>query len=191
MEQVLVIPRQVLQQAGLFSGFRAWDRRFAERILDRRQFQYRPRETVEYEPGWIQLIPYVVLTCGREVFHYTRGGGLEDRLMQRRSIGLGGHLCAEDAVDGGDPFRTGMLREVFEEIEIFSEYTEKPLGFLYDPSIFVGTLHLGIAHQFLLQEPVAVAKETGIDAFGFAPIPELRRFNDQFESWSRWILDVL
>jgi len=190
-EHVLVIPRERLTHAGLFSGFRPYDATFARSVLDPAMFQFRSRDDVEYDPAWVQLIPYIVLTWDREVFHYTRGSGLEDRLPLRRSIGLGGHIRAEDAVGDGDAYRAGMLRELHEEVEILSTYHETMMGFLYDPSMFVGELHLGIVHRLTLREPMVFARESSIDAAGFSSVAELRRLSDSFESWSKWVLEQL
>ena len=59
--------------------------------------------------------------------HWRRGaGGTETRLRALRSIGVGGHICAEDITDTGDPYRTGLLRELAEEVDALSDQIERP-----------------------------------------------------------------
>ena len=67
---------------------------------------YRPRSEVEEDPGFKQIIPYVVFRSGDGVFCYTRGKSQgEARLHRLRSLGVGGHVSEEDADGGPDPRR--------------------------------------------------------------------------------------
>ena len=82
---------------------------------------------MEHDPSFKQLIPYVVFQPLRR----RRGGGRssntpaargqgEGRLHRKRSVGIGGHISADDVgADGnGNPYREGMQRELEEEISI-------------------------------------------------------------------------
>jgi predicted NUDIX family phosphoesterase len=71
-ELVLVIPAAVLDGLGPVRGFRAVGDRLAK-LLDPTHVQFRPRSAVETDPSFKQLIPYVVLACGDDLFYYTRG----------------------------------------------------------------------------------------------------------------------
>jgi predicted NUDIX family phosphoesterase len=149
-ELVLVIPTGHFRAAGYFFGLRDGpDLRAA--LLDPARFQFRPRSEVETDPAFKQLIPYVVLKCGGDLFHYRRGAaGTEARLRALRSVGIGGHISEEDAAGGGDPYRTGMLRELAEEVEIGCGRAERLLGFINDDRTPVGSVHLGVVHLFEL-----------------------------------------
>src|SRR5437764_955803 len=97
-ERVLGVPTARFHQAGLFQGFRPFDPGLFAYLLDPAHLEYRPRGEAESDPTFKQLIPYVVLRCGAALFHYTRGqAGTETRLRALRSIGIGGHISAEDA----------------------------------------------------------------------------------------------
>lgn len=190
-ERILCIPAAHFRAVGFFTGFRPADEAYRAALLDRASFTYQPRSTCETDPAFKQLIPYVVLTCGDLVFHYRRGGsGTETRLRAKRSVGIGGHIAE---VDSGamDPFRAGMLRELREEVLIGCERTENPLGFIYDPSVAVGEVHLGVVYRFVLDTPSVTAREDGIAESGFAPIAELLATRDEFETWSQLVLAVL
>src|SRR5581483_2582067 len=97
-ERVLVVPTRLFQEIGVFQGFCADTERYLSRLLDPAQQSYRLRSEVETDPGFKQLIPYVVLRWRDQVFHYTRGRkGTETRLRALRSIGVGGHISATDS----------------------------------------------------------------------------------------------
>jgi predicted NUDIX family phosphoesterase len=150
-EKVLVIPTARFRAAGYFHGFRPADDAYRSAILDPAAFRFRPRAEVETDPSFKQLIPYLVLKHGGEAFHYRRGGsGTETRLAARRSIGIGGHISEADAAGGADPYLTGMLRELTEEVELGCGYRERCVGFINDDRTPVGSVHLGVVHVFEL-----------------------------------------
>jgi predicted NUDIX family phosphoesterase len=49
-------------------------------------------------------------------------------------------------------------------------------------------VHLGIVHVFDLEEPKARRREAVLTRAGFAPVAELRRQADEFETWSQFLL---
>jgi predicted NUDIX family phosphoesterase len=191
-EEVLVVPAARLAAAGEFHGFRPFSEEFRRLLLDPVHLSYRPRGAVESDPTYKQLIPYVVLRCTGEVFHYTRGAtGTEERLRALRSVGLGGHISRADGPPAADPYRAGMLRELNEEVEIQGPRTERGVGFIYDPRTPVGRVHIGIVHLVELEEPLVWPREAAIDEAGFAPLRDLLRRRDEFETWSQFLLEVL
>jgi len=190
-ERVLCIPAAHLRAVGEFTDFRPADEAFRAALLDPTAFSYQPRSTCETDPTFLQLIPYVVLTCGDRVFHYRRGGsGTEARLRSKRSVGIGGHINDIDA-GAADPFRAGMLRELAEEVDVVAASTEHFLGFLFDPGTPVGEVHLGVGSCRELDRPAVTPREAGIAECGFAPVAELLADRDQFETWSQLVLPAL
>jgi predicted NUDIX family phosphoesterase len=191
-EEVLVVPAERLVAAGEFHGFRPADDGFRRLLLDPAHLSYRRRGEVETDPSFKQLIPYVTLRCAGELFHYTRGAsGTETRLRALRSIGLGGHISREDGPPAADPYRAGMLRELAEEVEIQGPWREQPFGFIYDGRTPVGQVHIGIVHLVELEEPLVWPREAAIDEAGFAPVRDLLRRRDEFETWSQFVLEEL
>lgn len=191
-EQVLVIPTAVLHAAGLFQGLSRAVEHYQATLLDPAHFSFLPRSKAEDDPSHKQLIPYVVLKCGEQVFHYRRGqGGGETRLRALRSIGIGGHINPSDGTANEHPYRQGMLREVAEEVRIETAYHERCLGFINDDSLPVGQVHLGIVHVFELETPKAQRREADLMQAGFASIGALLREKDEFETWSQFVLAEL
>jgi predicted NUDIX family phosphoesterase len=191
-EEVLVVPAARIQAIGAFHGFQKFTEDYRRAILDPVALSYRPRDRVETDPTFKQLIPYVVLRCGNEIFHYTRGSaGTEKRLQAKRSIGIGGHISRIDGSADGDPYRAGLLRELHEEVEVRSPWKEQTLGFIYDGRTPVGEVHIGIVHVFDLEDPLVWPRESAIDDAGFAPLKELLQKRDDFESWSQFAMEAI
>jgi predicted NUDIX family phosphoesterase len=191
-EKVLVIPTERFRAAGYFHGLRAAPADYRAALLDPAHFSFRPRYEVETDPTFKQLIPYIVLRCGELLFHYRRGAaGTETRLQALRSVGIGGHISEADATGGTDPYQTGMLRELTEEVRLACGYREACVGFINDDRTPVGSVHLGVVHVFDLDAPAARANEAALADAGFAPLGELARAAEQFETWSQFVLEFL
>ncbi|WP_153556526.1 phosphoesterase [Roseimaritima sediminicola] len=196
-EHILVIPAATIERLGAFEGFQSDVQRYLPAILASDELSFRPRSQMEQDPSFKQLIPYVVLQYedrqrGTQVFAYTRGSGQgESRLHARRSIGIGGHISEEDAAGGSDPYRTGMHRELAEEVRLDSAFEESCVGLIYDPSNEVGTVHLGIVHRLILETPAVVANEEDICDTGFVGVEQLRGQRERLETWSQLCLDHL
>ena len=114
-EHVLVVPTEVFQRLGYFQGFTTEVQRYLPELLSSRHTSYRPRREVEEDPGFKQLIPYMIFfhqdaDGRRTVFQYTRGTGQgESRLHKKQSVGIGGHISTVDCrADGsGDSYQEG------------------------------------------------------------------------------------
>jgi predicted NUDIX family phosphoesterase len=191
-ERVLVIPTERFRTAGYFHGFRAADEAYLAALLDPAGFSFRARSEVETDPAYKQLIPYVVLRRGGDLFHYRRGAsGTEKRLAALRSVGIGGHISEADAAGGDNAYRTGMLRELSEEVEIGCAWSERLLGFINDDRTFVGSVHLGVVHVFELEAAAVRAREDALAQTGFAPLAALAARRADFETWSQFVFDAL
>ena len=197
-EHVLVVPTQIFHALGHFQGFCTDIDRYRDVLLDAKNVQFRPRSTVETDPGYKQLIPYMIFchtdSAGNiHIFQYVRGKGMgESRLHQKRSIGIGGHIAAEDQEQqSGNVYREGMLRELHEEVVLHSPFTEQCVGLINDDATEVGRVHLGIVHRLDVAEPNIVSNEPDLIESGFMPLDELRNYREQMESWSAISLDAL
>jgi predicted NUDIX family phosphoesterase len=190
-ERVLVVPTERFHSLGLFQGFSPRVDDYLPTLLDPAHLRYMPRSLAESDPSYKQLIPYIVLRFRDTVFSYTRGhSGGETRLRALRSIGIGGHICDEDAVGSNDPYRTGMLRELEEEVYLDSGYTERTIGLINDDRTPVGQVHLGVIHLLDLAKPKVRQRDEALDGGTFASLKQLRQLRDEFETWSQFLLDV-
>ena len=162
-EHVLVVPTSEFQHVGYFQGICTDVGRYLSHLLTPELISYRPRDAMEEDPSFKQLIPYVIFRHqddrGRvHLFQYTRGSGQgEKRLHAKRSIGVGGHISTEDAgfAQGANPYQEGMRRELDEEVSIQTEYQDRCVGMINDDETEVGKVHLGIVHIYDVRQPSA------------------------------------
>ena len=195
-EHILVVPAEVIEAIGSFEGIQRDVDRYLPTLLTSDKLSFQPRSQMEEDPSFKQLIPYVILEYKDpdgivHLFRYTRGSGQgEKRLHAKKSVGIGGHISSEDAA-GEDLYRTGMLRELNEELVIDATYDESLSALIYDPSNAVGQVHLGIVHQLKMHSPDVRNNESELVDSGFAPLAELKADRDSFETWSQLCLDHL
>jgi predicted NUDIX family phosphoesterase len=198
-ERVLVIPTKLFHQLGYFQGFSSDVDRYLSDLFSPRNTSYRPRREVEQDPGFKQLIPYVIFTYTDaenklNVFQYTRGTGMgEGRLHRKHSVGIGGHISLIDADPNlnSSPYEEGMRRELAEEVEINTPYTSKCVGLINDDQTEVGRVHLGVVHLFAVERPTVHSRETDLLESGFRPVADILQDLEGFETWSQICLRAL
>ena len=188
-EQVMVVKTELFHECGYFQGFCADTEKYLQTLLDQKNTQYLPRDQMEEDPSFKQLIPYCIFQYVDEsgnahVFQYARGkGGGESRLHSKRSVGIGGHISTLDANDDS-PYDEGMRRELEEEIQIDAGYTQSLVGLINDDENDVGKVHLGIVHLFTVDKPSVQSRETEISDSGFRPVSEVLKDLEVYETWS-------
>ena len=195
-ERVMVIPASILDELGRFQGFQSDVDRYASRMFDPTNISYLPRNEVEEDPSYKQIIPYCILCFGDSVFRYTRGKRMgEKRLHALESIGVGGHISQDDdrPLLGGaeSTYAEAMMRELEEEVIIGSKYTQDCVGMINDDSTPVGQVHLGMVHRFDLVEPNVRRREQGLTQAGFVSVGELWSGKERLENWSQFCLEAV
>jgi predicted NUDIX family phosphoesterase len=197
-ERVLVIPTSAFREAGYFQGFAPLEHLKWDRLMSGSQLSYRPRSEMEVDPSFKQLIPYVIFRfdpCpdATSIFAYRRGKGQgEQRLHQKWSIGVGGHISIDDHhEDVHQTYQQGMQRELEEEVEIRTTYESSVAGMLNDDETEVGKVHLGVVHICDVQSPDICPRESEMMDACFEPLARLWDRINQMESWSRICLQAL
>jgi predicted NUDIX family phosphoesterase len=193
-ECVLVVPSAELDRLGRFQGFSSEADRYISALLVPELMQYRPRSEVEDDPGYKQIIPYVVFRCNESVFCYTRGKSQgEARLHQLRSLGVGGHVSEQDAQGGKNlqAYEAAMRRELAEEVEVASAGRIRRVGLINDDSTSVGRVHLGVVHLFELEQPRVTPREEGLADAGFLSLSNVLSIQREFETWSQICIDSI
>jgi predicted NUDIX family phosphoesterase len=194
-ELVLVFESPLLDQLGRFQGICRLVEPYLETIFHDGNTRFIPRSRAETDPGFKQLIPYVILRHAGEVFYYVRGKESgEDRLRAKGSIGIGGHIQPKDLTLFSSS-RTFYLeaaeREVSEEVVVESDHRERIAALLNDDSNPVGQVHFGIVHIWDLDRPAVRRRERQITQSGFLPVQELVKRQDMLETWSHKCLEIL
>jgi predicted NUDIX family phosphoesterase len=181
VEQILVVPTLLFHELGYFQGFTTNTRPYLKTLLDPAYTSFRPRDEMEHDPSFKQLIPYCIFRCRGTIFHYKRSQGQgEKRLHSKRSIGVGGHISSVDVRGGESPYREGLRRELAEEVQIDAGFTESCVGLINDDLTEVGKVHLGIVHIFDLDAPKVFPREESIIETGFADPDDLIDHTEEF-----------
>lgn len=185
-ELVLVVPRDRIMDPRGWHGIRESG---ASECLDviAAEGRFEPRAAMERDPRFKQVIPYLVLFDRGRCFlmRRTRGGG-DERLHDRYSIGVGGHLNPGDRDLAG-----GLAREWSEELVADFVPDFHLLGLLNDDETEVGRVHLGVVYLAEAAGRAVHVRETHKLEGGFAELAAVRSVYDRLETWSQLILDVV
>jgi len=190
-EEVLVIPRVLLDELGPFQGLRTDSIDAAtELLLDPDHHFFMDRAAAEEDPTHKQLIPYCVIRCGDRVLNYTRGkSGGESRLHALRSVGVGGHINPVDTGGGRtgrDAYHAAVERELAEELVFDTPHRNRLVGLLNDDSNPVGRVHLGLVHLIEVDHDRVRANEDALADLRFDPLEQLAGPDfDRLETWSQ------
>ncbi|MBW8039591.1 MAG: hypothetical protein FVQ85_06285 [Planctomycetes bacterium] len=197
-EQVLVVERKVVEEVGLFQGLMFDVDRYLPEIFARGVPRFMPRPQAEVDPSFKQIIPYVIMSCDGKYLSYVRGVRAgEKRLVDKMSIGIGGHINPADYeaplfdTDFSQMYNTAVEREVAEEVALEAGHTDHIVALLNDESNEVGSVHLGIVHYWILDKPEVSRREQMMTQMAFKTIDEMRELRDTMETWSGLCLDGL
>lgn len=195
-EKILVVPRDLFEKTGYFSGVNQQPELYLEAFLAPGAAFFTDREAAEQNPAYKQLISYAIFTYQGKILHYTRGGsGGEARLHDKGSIGIGGHINPVDeqgTTQGRETYMAGVYREVGEELNIDGDVVQKVIGLINDDSNEVGAVHLGVIHQFELSSDHVSSNESSLQNLTFYSLDELvdQRF-ENLETWSQLCVQAL
>ena len=185
-ELVLGLPRKKLPTALGWRGVRGMD---LSPVLRAAQMQgeFRPRGEAEIDPSWKQLIPYLLLRDGERIFLMRRSkAGGDERLHDRYSIGVGGHINPQDGGVLG-----GLRREWAEEIEADFEPDFVPIGLLNDDDNDVGAVHLGLVYVAdAAGRPVEIREKHKLEGV-FASSDDVAAVEEKLETWSALLFQYL
>jgi predicted NUDIX family phosphoesterase len=185
-ELVFVVPRASIADEAGWYGIRTDDLDAFLEALER-DGRYEARTAMEVDPSFKQVIPYLVLRDGERFFLMRRTkGGVDARLHDRYSIGVGGHL---NPGDGG--VLGGLRREWHEELVAEFEPDFQLVGLLNDDTTEVGAVHLGAVYVADATGRTVEIRETDKLSGAFAEPHEVAAVVDRMETWSRLCFEFL
>ena len=209
-EMILVVRRSLFEQLGAFQGLAFDVQHYLPALLARENNFFTARPAAETNPELKQIIPYVLLVHEGRVLHYVRGKKAgEQRLAAKGSVGIGGHMNNGDSRDlfqhdnitpvtqglsdswDMGAYLDGVRREVIEELDIQTGFTNHIVALLNDDSNPVGQVHLGVVHVFKLESDQVTKREQMITQLEFLTREELQSRRENLESWSQICVDNL
>jgi len=190
MENVLTVKRELIKDYIPLKGITTENcERMVDIILSNHEFI--PRPDAEKDPSRKQVIPYVAVCRGEEVFVMRRlNKGGEARLHGLLSIGVGGHINDAQDGDGADVLKRGMKRELAEEVRIERPGALTPRGIINDDTAEVGSVHLGLFYTLEVEGEVSVIETEKLEGF-WAKRSELPAMRGRMETWSQFVTEAL
>lgn len=201
MEFVFVLPRADLFRDCYPQGLVPFGPQFPleafEALVERRGY-FVERDHAEHDPSLKQVIPYSIVTRDGEVLLLERtAGGGEKRLFHKLSIGVGGHINPEDALEGiqrkHNPIASGTRRELEEELDITGSWSVHPVGILNDDSNAVGAVHVGLVQIVRLRGSATIREQSVLQGrfVAAAELVQLLREGANYETWSARLVEFL
>lgn len=203
-EQIIVVKRSALFGAGpeedlVFQGTekdRARVETLSKRIAD--HYEVMRRGDAENNPAYKQPIPYAVIRKGDDFFTYRRlGGGGEERLHGKMSLGVGGHMNqVPEAEDFAAVLAENLQRELNEELVINGgdEMAIRTVGLINDDDNEVGQVHIGVLAVIDLpfSAQVEVREKDKLEG-EWLKMKDLIKEDiyQRLESWSAFAVDAL
>jgi predicted NUDIX family phosphoesterase len=190
VEHVLCVRREDVFPDGAWHGFLDDDLDRVQRVLREAAF-FMPRSEVEDDPGYQQIIPYVVFRHGdRYLLTRRLKASSEKRLRQLYSLGVGGHINPGD-LEHGDPISDGLKREWEEEVAYEGGFEARLLGIIKDDSSPVSKVHLAVVFLIDGDSPEIRIRETDKLSGELLTLEEMRIYYLAMESWSQMVYDRL
>ncbi len=187
MEEILVISREHLMHEQVH-GFARGPADYVIRID--RHASFRPREQVEDDPSFKQIIPYLIVRHTDRLFLFQRtAAGNEGRLRGLFSIGVGGHINRSDVLGATDLVGAGLRRELDEELVIHGSWRVRLVGVLNDDTNAVGRVHFGLVHVVDVDSPDVAVRESDVLTGRMASREDVLAVRERMETWSRLILE--
>jgi predicted NUDIX family phosphoesterase len=185
-ELVLGLPRDAVPGGISWRGVRALPHGPLLRAIDSHG-TYRRRGEAENDPSWKQVIPYLALRDGGDIFlmRRSRAGG-DERLHDRYTIGVGGHVNPDDGGVLG-----GLRREWAEEVAADFQPDFVPIGLLNDDDNAVGAVHLGLVFSADAKGRPVEVRETDKLKGSFVPLADVGDVAELLETWSALLFEFL
>ncbi len=156
-----------------------------------RHGRFLPRAEVEDDDRWQQVIPHLVVRSGQSVLAMRRlGRGSERRLRGQVTLGVGGHINAEDG-PLEVAFLRGCLREWAEEVVSPAPATGRLVGLIKDGAGEVGRVHLGVLVMVTAGAAGVTVREEDKLEGRLLEVPDLEVLYLEMETWSQFVYDRL
>lgn len=187
-EKILVVKQDMLFSEGSWSGLHLENIDHVQKIIEcYGQFEW--RSTMEQDSSFKQIIPYLIFNYSNNFFlMQRRANASEERLKNKFSLGIGGHIRQEDMT--GASIFDWASREFNEEVSYQGTFSIEPLGTINDDSNSVGQVHLGLVLLLKGTSPEISIKSEHKQGI-LIPLLQLNDFYDTMEPWSQIVLNYL
>ena len=191
-EKILCTRSDILFKDGKWQGLKNTELdKYRKLIVDNAEF--RPRDELEEDPTYKQVIAQVILRYKDKYFLHKQENRAEGRLNGLCPLPLGGHIEEFDNQPNQDIIEIALLRELHEEVEIKAKIVSKEfLGLVYiEDDNPVNHVHIGLFYIFDIDSDNVHIKESGLKDIGFVDLDYLKENVETLTYWSRIIIEYL
>lgn len=152
--------------------------------------EFKRRGDIEEDRNWKQVIPYLVFRHKKKYFLMRRNDKGDYRLINKCSLGIGGHINKEDL--GSNDIINWAKREFTEEVLYNGNFTSQPIGYINNDTVPIDQVHL--AYVMLLEgdsDTITTNKEDNLRTGELLTLKEIETQYEQLESWSRIVFKFL
>lgn len=190
MEEIAVVRAEHVFKRGKWQGIKMEGVESIIRSI-RSNIEFKPRNRVEFDPTYKQIIPYLIFKA-KERYLLTQRlahSKSEPRLHHLYSLGLGGHIERGD--DSEDLIEAGLWREWKEEISYSGKINHRLIGLIYDESTEVSQVHLGFFYLLEGDSEWIRIREAEKLKGRLLPLSIIKGYSDRMENWSRIVCEYL
>lgn len=182
-EAILVVKREHLFTTGSWQGLNIDAiQPVLQAIAQHSEFQ--PRSAMEQDPSYKQIIPYLIFQHEDRFFLMQRKkDASEQRLQNKYTLGIGGHMRFEDLQRGAHLFDWAK-REFSEEVSYEGSLKIAPIGVLNDDSNEVGKVHLGLV-LMLVGDSHNISIKSELSSGSLISLPDCLDYVPYMETWSQ------
>lgn len=191
-EQLITVPRKLLDKIGTFNGMIKYNSRYLP-LLKSENHVVKPRSRAETDPTFKQLVVYLILRNDRKNYlAYSRSPKSGDsRLHNKFSIGFGGHVNIDDK----EPIKA-VKRELAEELIITPGGAALISldGFINDDTDEIGKVHFGLVYSIDIipeAEKTIKANDPNISDLRWVSADVVETNYATLEGWSRHVIRFL
>lgn len=193
-EKIMCIKGETLFERGKWNGLKTEDLDYY-RDLILKNMEFRPRNELEEDTSYKQVIAQVILKYNGKYFLHKQVNRTEERLNSLCPLPLGGHIeiFDIDSQGEGDIIDTALLRELNEEVDLNAQVLDKRfLGLVYiEDDNPVNWVHVGFFYVFEIDNGDVSVREDGLENIGFVDMEYLKDNRENLTYWSRIVIDYL
>ncbi len=188
-ELILVVKRELLFKGQeVWHGLKTADIEETIFCIDQHK-EFLPRSVMEQDTRYKQIIPYLVFMHENRYFLMQRQSKTtEQRLKNKYSMGIGGHINQEDMTSNS--IIDWAKREFHEEISYAGNYTVEVLGMLNDDSNAVGEVHLGLV-LLLHGDSADIVVKSELKSGVLLSLEDAEFYYPNMESWTQIVYHAL
>lgn len=188
-EKILVVPTNILFPDERDTGFIQGNFDYYARHISANS-KFMDRAMAETDPTHKQIIPYLVFTNQGDVFMMQRSEHSgEQRLKNKLTLGIGGHIRQEDFILGPSIIAWAQ-REFQEEVNYHGQVTIKSLGIINENTTPVGQVHAGFVY-LIEGSSRDISIKSELKSGKLVTLAECKERYEEFERWSQLVIDQL